>query len=326
MNQSISAKARANSNIALVKYWGKLDRPGNYPAVPSLSLTLAALTTTTEVALDETLTSDEVTLDGELALGKAQSRVVEVLERFRGMTGTRVFARVTSRNDFPTAAGLASSASGFAALVTAANQAYAAQRSQAELSALARAASASAARSLFGGWSVLEVGMESATPLAPPDHWPLILVVAVTKSGKKAVASTEAMNLTRSSSPYYSAWVSHAPALFERARDAVLARDLPSLGQAMEQSTLMMHATMMTAAPGILYWTAGTVNVMHRVQALRLREDLPCYFTMDAGPHVKVLCDARDAQSVSLALARVEGVNEIIVAAPGPAARSVSDP
>lgn len=324
MNPPHVVQAAANSNIALVKYWGKLERPGNYPAVPSLSLTLAALTTTTELALDTGLSSDVIELDGEVASGKARTRVVAVLDRFRDLTSQRIFAHVRSRNDFPTAAGLASSASGFAALVTAANQAYAAPCGTSELSALARAASASAARSLFGGWSVLEVGAESAAPLAPADHWPLVLLVAVTASGKKSIGSTEAMNLTRSTSPYYPAWLSNAQGLFEQARDAVLGRDLPRLGEAMERSTLMMHATMMTASPSVLYWCAGTVNVMRRVQQLRDQQGLPCYFTMDAGPHVKVLCHGSHAESLREALSAVEGVSHVLLTSPGPAARTLT--
>lgn len=324
MNPPTVVQAAANSNIALIKYWGKLERPGNYPAVPSLSLTLADLTTTTDLVLDSSLSSDVIELDGEPASGKALARVVAVLDRFRDITNQRVFARVRSRNDFPTAAGLASSASGFAALVTAANQAFGARCSTSELSALARAASASAARSLFAGWSVLEVGAESATALAPADHWPLVLLVAVTASGKKSIGSTEAMNLTRSTSPYYPAWLTSAQGLFEQARDAVLGRDLPRLGEAMERSTLMMHATMITASPSVLYWSAGTLNVMRRVQQLREQHGIPCYFTMDAGPHVKVLCHRDHAEALRESISAVEGVSQIIVTVPGPAARILS--
>src|SRR5512133_837720 len=169
-----AAKSIAHSNIALVKYWGKLERTGNYPAVPSLSLTLSELSSTTELALDDQLSADEIALDGQLTTGRARERAVQVLERFRALARLNCFARVTSSNDFPTASGLASSASGFAALAVAANAAYDAGLDETALSAVARAASASAARSLFGGWSVLEVGSDAATQLAPADHWSLV--------------------------------------------------------------------------------------------------------------------------------------------------------
>lgn len=320
MSQPIVTESEANSNIALIKYWGKVERDGNYPAVPSLSLTLSGLCTTTRIELDDGLQSDEVLLDGEPSTGRPRDRVVGVLDEFRRLTKTNRCARVSSHNDFPTAAGLASSASGFAALVTAANAAYGTGLDRTALSSLARAASASAARSLFAGWSILPVGADSASELAPANHWPLVLLVAVTASGKKAIGSTYAMNLTRSTSPYYGAWVAGAQKLFDAACSAVLDRDLSRLGAAMEQSTLMMHATMLAACPAVVYFAPGTLNVMQRVTALRA-EGILAYYTMDAGPHVKVLCAAVDANRVRSALSSVEGVLDVIVARPGFGAR-----
>lgn len=320
MSHVTVAVSEANSNIACIKYWGKLERAGNYPAVPSLSLTLSGLTTTTQLELDNELCADEIYLDGELNIGRPRERVVRVIEQFRRVSGSPHFARVRTRNDFPTAAGLASSASGFAALVTAANAAYRTGHSVAELSAIAREASASAARSLFEGWSVLEVGADAASELAPAAHWNLVLLVAVTASGKKAVGSTEAMNLTRETSAYYRPWLDAAPRLFDEARTAVLERDLPRLGAAMEQSTLMMHASMLAASPAVIYFSPGTIQVIHEIVRLR-SQGIACYFTMDAGPHVKVLCEATDAQSVRDVLANTEGVREVICTRPGPAAR-----
>jgi diphosphomevalonate decarboxylase len=283
-------------------------------------LTLEGLCTRTCVELDDRLQTDEVLLDGEPAVGRPRDRVIAVLTAFRRIAKHPCFARVTSHNEFPTAAGLASSASGFAALVTAANHAFATDLDRPNLSALARAASASAARSLFGGWSVLLVGADAAAELAPPHHWALVLVVAITASGNKPIGSSEAMELTRSTSPYYDTWVAHAQSLFDEAQSAVLCRDLPRLGAAMEQSTLMMHATMLAARPAVCYFTPGTLNVMARVRALR-SEDVPCHFTIDAGPHVKVLCNAVDAERVRTALLGVEGVLDVLVTHPGPAAR-----
>ncbi|HEY5955427.1 MAG TPA: diphosphomevalonate decarboxylase [Polyangiaceae bacterium] len=316
------AIAEANANIALIKYWGKLARAGNFPAVPSLSLTLDGLRTRTRVELDAALSIDEVNLDGEPTSGRPLERVVSILEAFRALTHCQKRARVTTSNDFPTAAGLASSASGFAALVTAANAAYGAEMELSSLSAMARAASASAARSLFGGWAELRVGSEAAAQVAPEDHWPLVLLVAVTARGKKSIGSTEAMNVTRSTSPYYAAWVEGAPALFEDARAALLQCDLTRLGCAMEQSTLMMHAVAMTANPRVLYLAPTTVAVMQLVTALRT-SGKDCYFTMDAGPHVKVLCRAEQAKEIQSELARVTGVLDVLVARPGPGARVV---
>lgn len=319
------ARAEAFANIALIKYWGKQLRPGNYPAVPSLSLTLAGLRTNTAVALSQSIDCDRVSLDGEIATGRPLERVVAMLDEFRRLTGSSSRAIVESTNAFPTAAGLASSASGFAALACAANAAFDAGCSVEQQSSLARAASASAARSLFGGFAVLEASAESAAPLAPPDFWDLVLLVAVTASGKKSIGSTEAMNLTRDTSPYFAPWVEHAPTLFAEAKAAVLARDLERLGTAMEQSTLMMHASMHAARPAVIYQQPATLAVIHEVRALRNR-GLCSFFTMDAGPHVKVLCSSQDAERLKASIAALDGVREVLWATPGPAARVIAEP
>lgn len=310
----VSASAR--SNIALIKYWGKSASGDNRTAVPSLSLTLAALTTRTRVELDEALTDDEVELDGAAVSGKARERVVRVLNELRALGGRRERARVTSYNDFPTASGLASSASGFAALVVAGSGAYGLALSSAEQSALARRASASAARSLFGGWVELLADAESASELFPAEHLDLKVVIALTTLGPKAVGSTSGMLQTQATSPYYPAWVSEAPALFERAKRALAERDFPSLGEAMEASTLMMHASMFAARPALVYLRGATLEVLERVRLLRA-DGISAYATMDAGPHVKVFVPSGEASEVEAALRGVVGVERVVVSAPG---------
>jgi diphosphomevalonate decarboxylase len=236
---------------------------------------------------------------------------------------------VKSVNDFPTAAGLASSASAFAALCVAGNEALSAGHDAAQLSCIARRVSASAGRSLFGGFVVLPAGQEGQTnleaePLAPADHWDLRLVVAVTTEGKKDVGSTEGMIRTAETSPLYEGWLAFAPPLFERIRRAVLARDFDALGPAVEQSALTMHATALAADPGLLYWNGVTMNVMRAVRALR-GDGLPSYFTIDAGPHVKVVTRAANVDAVRERVGEVEGVLRTIVAAPGEGARLLEE-
>ncbi len=319
-----SATAVAHSNIALVKYWGKSDALKNLPAVPSLSLTLDRLTTTTRVSLDPSLSTDAVSLDGRAASDREQARVVALLDRVRALAQRHERARVVSRNDFPTAAGLASSASGFAALSVAAASCFGIDLSPAALSALARQSSASAARSLFGGFASLKAHAEHAEPLAPSDHWDLRLLVAVTEKGQKPVGSTEAMQRTSASSPYYPAWVAHAPTLYREAERAVLERDFDRLGANMEQSTLMMHASMLAANPAILFLTEASLSVIRAVHALR-QQGLPCYFTIDAGPHVKVLTPSPQAAALERELRHLATVRDVIVCAPGPAAHLAPD-
>ena len=324
------ATAIAHPNIALAKYWGKLDAGDNLPAVPSVSLTLAGMATRTEVSLEGASATDELRLDGAPIAGRPlqrASRLLDLLWRAAGRDEPRPPALVTSHNDFPTAAGLASSASAFAALAVAGDGAFATGLSREDLSSLARQVSASAGRSLFGGFVELaagQAGMTSlaAAPIADESHWALRLVVAVTSRGGKAVGSTEGMLRTAATSPLYSAWVASARASCERVRRAVLARDLASLGSAAEQSALTMHATALAADPGILYWNGATLEVMHAVRQMR-SEGVEAYFTIDAGPHVKVIVEESAAAEVAGLLAAVPGVLSTIVARPGPGAHLV---
>lgn len=315
-----SATAIAHANIALAKYWGKRDEAGNFPAVPSLSLTLAPLRTLTRVSFDASLAADSATLDGEPLSGRPLARVVELLDRVRERAALGERARVESRNEVPTAAGLASSASGFAALALAALGAAGLPPELETASDLARASSASAARSVYGGWVELELGARSAARVAPPEHLPVAMLVAVTASGPKAVSSTEGMQRTARTSPYHRAWVESAPALFAEARRALLARDFQTLGAAMEQSALAMHASMLAARPAIVYFRPATLAVMETVVKLRT-SGLGAFYTMDAGPHVKVLTRLEDEGAVSRALAEVPGVERVISCRPGPDAR-----
>ncbi|MBK7583462.1 MAG: diphosphomevalonate decarboxylase [Myxococcales bacterium] len=317
-------RAVAYSNIALAKYWGKADVAENLPATPSLSLTLGGLRTLTEVTFDTALEHDEAWLGTEPLSGRPLARVVALLDRVRAKAGLSTRANVISRNDFPTAAGLASSASGFAALALSASSAAGLELSLEELSALARASSASAARSLFGGYASLAAGARSAERVASAEHFPLSMVVTLTARGPKSVGSTEGMQHTASTSPYYPAWVAHAPALFEEVRRGVLERDIERLGTAMEQSALMMHASMFAARPAVIYLLPTTLAVMTAVKTLR-EGGVPAYYTMDAGPHVKVLTLPEHSSQVSDVVSAVPGVERTLISSAGPDAHTTDE-
>lgn len=311
------AKAVAHSNIALAKYWGKADAVRNLTAVPSLSLTLAALRTVTTVRFDESLAADELDLGGAIVTGRPLQRISKLLDSVRAEAGLATRARVESVNDFPTAAGLASSASGFAALAMAATRAAGLEFSLEQVSALARAGSASAARSLFGGYVSLGARAECAERVAAGSDFPLEMLVAVTLSGEKETASTDGMGHTQNTSPYYTAWVEAAPAIYEQVHAAVLARDFDALGPAVEQSALAMHASMLAARPALIYFAPATLRVMERVRAFRKRGGR-AFFTMDAGPHVKVLVEPSAAGELERELAKIEGVTQVLRSAAGP--------
>jgi diphosphomevalonate decarboxylase len=319
----LEARARACANIALAKYWGKIDKVLNLPAVPSISMTLDKLVTETTVAFEPWLEHDVVHLDGRYAAGSEAKRVEALLDRVRDAGRVRMYARVVSHNRFPTAAGLASSASGFAALAAAATTAAGLAWTDAQLSRLARQSSASAARSVFGGFVELPKGRLgqaslAARPLFDASHWDLRMVIALTAKGRKKIGSTAGMELSRKTSPYYEAWIDAAPRLTRTIRSALAKRDLPALGRAMEQSTLAFHACAMAADPGILYFGPATLAALTTVRRLREERGIACYATMDAGPHVKVLCAAGDAPGVRRALARTDGVLATLVCKPGP--------
>ena len=313
--------ALAHSNIALSKYWGKLDVALNLPAVPSISLTLSPMNTRTTCEFISGLTEDEFILNNKRAEGKPLERTKKVLAQVRALSGVTQFARVHSENNFPTASGLASSASGFAALVAAGCAAAGLDRDDAQWSAMARQASASAARSIFGGFAELPKGVAgeaalSAKPLASASHWEVRIVVAVISEGPKDIGSTEGMTLSANTSPYYQAWINASDALAAEVREGVLQRDLVKVGEAMEQSTLAMHACMMASRPGLLYFQPGTLAAFATLKKLR-KEGVPVYATMDAGPHVKALCHAEDAARVAAALESTPQVLRTLLTQPG---------
>jgi diphosphomevalonate decarboxylase len=317
-------RALAHSNIALAKYWGKRDIERNLPDVPSLSLTLAALSTTTLVRFDPDARADEVTLNGAPAEEGAAAKIRTLLDRVRREAGLAWHAQVITGNDFPTASGLASSASGFAALALAALGAAGLSWPSPAVSALARASSVSAARSIFGGFVALEAGAAQAEPVAI-DTTALRMVIAVTQTAPKKVGSTQGMLRTQDTSPYYEAWRSAAPRIYSELRGALARGDLERVGEAMEQSTLCMHATMLAAAPAISYFSPQTIAAMDCVRDLRAAGTF-AYFTMDAGPHVKVLTLADRAERVRRELETVPGVHRVLVSAAGAGARIVEEP
>lgn len=304
----MQATAEAHPNIAVVKYWGKRDSRLNLPAVPSLSVTLDRYRTRTTVTWGVDAPADTLALDGAPMSGRAVDKVSAFLDLVGGAKRPR--CHVESANNFPTAAGLASSSSAFSALALAATAAAGQEWSPPALSALARQGSGSASRSLWGGWvrwhmGTADDGSDShGEPVAPQEHWDVRVVVAMVGTEPKKVGSTTGMQDTARTCPYYDRWVETAPADVQEGLRAVRARDLERLGRVMEWSTLKMHATMMTSEPSIRYWKPETVAAMQVVEELRT-QGTAAWYTMDAGPNVKVLCEAADAPAVAAALGSV---------------------
>ncbi len=324
------ATAQAHPNIALIKYWGNRDQALRLPSNPSLSMNLDGLTTTTQVEFDPSLKSDVLILDGREVTGAGRERVGRFLDQVRDLCQTfevletsKVYARVESRNNFPAGAGLASSASGFAALAVAASAATGLKLSEAELSRLARLGSGSACRSVPGGFVEWPSGADDrssfAYSIAPADHWDLVDVVALIDVEHKSVGSTEG-HAVADTSPLQAARVATAPDRLAQARSAVLGRDFAALADVVERDSLMMHAVMITSIPSLMYWQPATIAVMQAVVQWRANGLAACT-TIDAGPNVHVICSAEAADEVALRLRVIPGVRQVITARAGGPAR-----
>jgi diphosphomevalonate decarboxylase len=318
-----SATAVAHANIALAKYWGKRDEALALPATSSLSLTLDAFHATTTVTLDPSAGEDTGVLDGRPMSDGEVVRVRRFLDLVRSLAGSAVHASVTSVSTVPTGAGLASSASGFAALAGAASAAYGLDLDPRALSRLARRGSGSAARSVFGGLVVWHAGTDDASSFAEPvpggeagGALDPAMAVVVLDAGPKSVSSRVAMRRTVETSPFFPAWTEVTERDVALMLDAVAAGDLATLGELAESNALRMHATMLGARPPVRYWTAHTLAVLDQVLALRA-DGLPCWATIDAGPNVKVLCAGGDLPAVADALSE-GGTRRVVTARPGP--------
>jgi diphosphomevalonate decarboxylase len=315
------ATARAGSNIAFIKYWGVGDVNLNLPLNNSISMTLGDLYTTTTVEWlhPRLLGADEVSIDGRTQTGKAAERVVRQLDRIRAQTGSVDRARVVSRNNFPIGSGIASSASGFAALTVAGCAALGVNVERDRLSALARRGSGSAARSIYGGYVEWERGTDDRTSIAhqlyPADHWPLLDIVAVVNAGEKSVSSEDGHRLAMSS-PFNGARIGTLPAALSEVRAAIATRDLQRMGPIIEQDALAMHAVMMTSSPSLVYWQGGTVDLINAVRRWRT-EGIPAYFTIDAGPNVHIICEEAQRTPIMERLRTMSNIQQIIVSGPG---------
>lgn len=306
--------AIAHPNIALVKYWGKQNHILNYPASPSLSITLDSLITKTKVSAS---TETRLLLNGKR---NEDLKVAKFLDLFREKFELPPVS-VETDNNFPTGAGLASSASGFAALVTALNENFQLGLSLSSLSEWARRGSASAARSIFGGFVTLQGPNWRADQLAKEPHWDLEICIVVINEGPKKISSTTGMKTSEATSPFYLEWIKSADSDFEIAKKAIVERDFVKLSEVSEQNCLKMHSVMHTSQPAISYWAPGTVLAMELVREIR-STGTPAFFTMDAGPQVKVIYPKQHRTIIQKSLEELRNVR-LIWASIGPGAHLI---
>jgi len=313
----LKGHAIAGPSLALIKYWGKKNAIENTPATGSLAVTLAGLESRTEVSFDD---RDSVVVNTE---EQPLGRFTAFLDGLRGDLGLvgRGLA-VVSSNNFPTAAGLASSSSGFAALAGAVAALSGVEATPERLSALARIGSGSATRPVFGGFTVFDAGALAARPEHDQRYWPdFRVVLCVVREGAKATPSRAGMESSRQTSPYYQPWVDTSPALLADARVALADRNWGRLGPLVRQSYLSMFGTMFSAEPPLIYWQPESLALIQTLQVLR-REGFTAWETMDAGPQVKVFCPADQSGALVAELdRRVPGLR-FLTAAPGPGLRT----
>lgn len=295
-------KARAYTNIALIKYWGKKDQELILPMNNSLSLTLDAFYTETSVHFSSEYTQDSFSLDGDIQDEKATKKVSKFLDLARKKAGIQLHAKVQSQNFVPTAAGLASSASGLAALAGACNDALQLGLSKKELSMLARRGSGSACRSIFGGFVEWEKGdsdTNSFAQVVPSDDWEqdLAMIFILINDQQKDVSSRDGMQRTVETSDFYDSWLDAVSQDIQTAKTAITNKNFLALGEVTEANGLKMHATTLAATPPFTYWSPDSLKAMNSVRRIR-NEGTPCYFTMDAGPNVKVLCQKQDVSII----------------------------
>lgn len=315
----MKAKARAHTNIALIKYWGKQNEELAIPMNSSLSLTLDKFYTETEVEFKSDISKDIFYLNGEPD-DETLIKVSKFLDLFRDAKGIKDRAIVTSINKVPTAAGLASSASAFAALGAAANIASGLNLNHKQLSTFVRKGSGSATRSIYGGLVQWYKGDSDETSFAQPvddADWDIGMVVVIVNSKEKKISSREGMKQTVLTSPFYDMWPNEAEKDLKAIKIAIKNRDFKSVGKITENSAMKMHATMLSANPSIIYFQPNSILVMQIVQQLR-KEGIEAFFTMDAGPNVKILCRLSQAEIIKKRLMENFREENIIITGPGP--------
>ena len=322
-----TATAKANPNLAFIKYWGNRNNTLRLPSNGSISVNLDGLFTRTTVSFQSSLPLDKLAINGREITGPGRDRISYILDIIRGMANIHERAEVVSENNFPSGAGIASSASAFAALALAGSKAAGLNLSLPELSRLARRGSGSAARSIPGGFVEWQAGTSDedsfAFSIAPPEHWKLVDCVAVVSAAQKKIGSTEGHSVA-GTSPLQPARVADTSRRLNICRKAILERNFNAFASIVELDSDMMHAVMMTSTPALHYWKPASLEVMQCVRQWRV-DGLPVCYTVDAGPNVHVMCPESEAQIVEQKLREIKGVEQVLVARPGGPAEIVGN-
>lgn len=307
--------ARAPANIAFIKYWGKKNGKLRIPANNSISMNLSEAFSETSVEFDGKYKKDFISIDGVELIGKEKQRIIDHLDLIRKMAKIKTFARIISNNNFPKGVGIASSASGFAALTVAGAKASGLNLSEKRLSILARLGSGSACRSIPPGiveWKSGRTSKDSyAHSLYSPSYWDICDVIVVVGKNPKKISSTEG-HAVAESSPFYTARILGMPRKVSALRQALKQKDFTKFGEILESEAINMHTVMMTSDPPLYYWLPKTLEVMQAVIDGR-EKGIGAYFTIDAGPNVHIICRLKEVEKVKKMLGRITGIHNIII-------------
>jgi diphosphomevalonate decarboxylase len=306
--------AKAPANIAFIKYWGKKSDKLRIPMNSSISMNLSDVYTITSACYGKGFKEDIVRIDGENVKGVEKERIVKFIDLVRSKTRIKEKVEIISRNNFPKGTGIASSASGFAALALALTRAVGLDLNKKELSILARLGSGSACRSIPDGFVEWKSGKTSdssyAYTLFPPDYWNICDVIAIVGEKSKKVSSTQGHALTESS-PFIKSRILGMNMKIREIKTALRKKDFTAFGQIIEEETFNMHAVMMTSNPPLIYWNPLTLKLILSIIEWR-KEGLESYFTIDAGPNVHVICKNKDLNKIKGRLLKLKGVKNII--------------
>jgi diphosphomevalonate decarboxylase len=318
----MKSTAIAPSNIAFTKYWGRKDETLRLPMNGSISMSLSNLLTTTTVEFDEKLAADDITINDEKR-EKEAAKVIKHLDRIRKIAGISTFAKVVSRNSFPTGTGLSSSASGFAALTVAGSNAAGLELSESELSILARQGSGSACRSIPAGIVEWLDGDTSETSYAKTifekDHWDIADVVAVVSEGRKEISTSDAHE-GANTSPFMNIRVEGMKAKNELLKKLITEKNFKEFGELIESEALELHSIYITQKPALIYLMPNSLLLMKLCKKWR-EEGLPVYFTVNTGQDVHLIAEKKNVKSLEEKLKELSEVKNIIVNYPGDGVR-----
>jgi diphosphomevalonate decarboxylase len=326
MSDQYRAAARACANIAFIKYWGNADDTLRLPVNSSISMNLAGLFAETTVEWDANLSSDEFVFGGAPQTGEPLARVSRHLDLLRQRWGKAIHARVESANNFPTGAGIASSAAAFAALSVAGAAAAKLELSEQELTTLARRGSGSASRSVPSGFVEWHAGTSHETSYAETafqkDYWNIVDIIAVVSREHKKTGSSLG-HRSADTSDLQKARVAGARNRLDTCKQAIQDRDFQLFADVVEADSNLMHAVMMTSRPPLFYWLPQTLALMEIVREMREEKGLRVCYTLDAGPNVHCICVSDDADRVREHLEQTSIPLELLTAVPGEKAEIV---